>query len=57
VEATRRLPPGMPVDERASYFRLLKDGPFWDQIEAEGQMAIFLPLEYDDVSLDLIATT
>ena len=57
VEATRRLPPGMPVDERASYFRLLKDGPFWDQIEAEGQMAIFLPLEYDDVALDLIATT
>jgi len=57
VEPTRRLPPGMPVDERASYFRLLKDGPFWDQIVAEEQMAVFLPSEYADVSLDLIATS
>lgn len=57
VEPTRRLPPGMPVDERASYFRLLKDGPFWDAIVEDGDLALFLPAEYADVTLDLIATS
>jgi predicted component of type VI protein secretion system len=56
VEPTRRIPPGMPVDERASYFRLLQHGPYWDAIAEEQSLALFLPSEYADVSLDLIAT-
>jgi type VI secretion system protein ImpJ len=57
IEPTRRLPPGMPIDERASYFRLLKQGPFWDVIVQEGALAIFRPADYTDLELDLIATS
>lgn len=57
IEPTRRLPPGMPIDERASYFRLLKTGPFWDRIQEAEALAIFVPSEYSDVSLSLTATS
>jgi len=57
IEPTRRLPPGMPIDERASYFRLLKSGPFWDTIQDAEALAIFVPSEYSDVSLSLTASS
>jgi type VI secretion system protein ImpJ len=55
VSATRRLPVGMPVDNQATYFRLEKRGPFWDSILEEEGVAIFIPAEFTDVRLELIA--
>ena len=57
VEATRRLPTGMPVDNQATYFRLEKRGPFWESICDEGGIAIFLPSEFTGVEMNLIAAT
>jgi len=55
VGATRRLPVGMPVDNQATYFRLEKRGPFWNSILEEEGVAIFIPAEFTDVRLELIA--
>ncbi len=55
VEATRRLPANMPVDNQATYFRLEKRGPFWDSIQQEGGIAIFVPSDFQEVDVQLIA--
>ena len=57
VEATRRLPTGMPIDNQATYFRLEKRGPFWESICDESGIAIFLPSEFTSVEMNLIAAT
>lgn len=57
VEPTRRLPTGMPVDDRATYFRLNKRGPFWESILEEGGLAIFRPSDFSDVEIELMAST
>lgn len=55
VEATRRLPTGMPVDDRATYFRLEKRGPYWESILEEGGLAIFIPSDFRSVEIELMA--
>lgn len=55
IEHTHRLPSGLPVDHQANYFQLLKRAPFWDSIQQEGSVAVFLPSELRDVQLQLIA--
>ena len=55
IEHTHRLPSGLPVDHQANYFQLLKRGPFWDSIQQEGRVAIFLPAELRNVQLQLVA--
>jgi type VI secretion system protein ImpJ len=55
VETTRRLPTGMPVDDRATYFRLEKRGPFWESILEEEGIAIFLPSDFRDIEIELMA--
>lgn len=57
VEATRRLPTGMPVDNQATYFKLEKRGPFWDSILEEESIAIFLPSDFRDIDVTLMAAT
>jgi len=55
VETTRRLPTGMPVDDRATYFRLEKRGPFWESILDEEGISIFLPSDFREVEIELMA--
>lgn len=55
IEHTHRLPVGMPVDQRASYFQLQKRGPFWESIQETGAVAIFIPREFTSVDIKLIA--
>lgn len=52
----RRLPTGMPVDDRATYFRLEKQGPFWDSILDEEGVAVFLPSDFRDLDVELVAS-
>ena len=54
VEATQRLPVGLPVDAEASYFALRPRGPFWDAIRAAGAVAVFVPDELAGVDLQLV---
>jgi type VI secretion system protein ImpJ len=55
IETTRRLPTGMPVDDRATYFQLEKRGPFWESILEEEGVAVFLPSDFRDTDLELMA--
>jgi type VI secretion system protein ImpJ len=55
VEPTRRLPAAVPADEQASYFALKKDGPYWDAIREEESIALFVPADFQEVELDLLA--
>ncbi len=57
VSPTQRLPASMPVDTQATYFKMEKRGPFWDSICDEGGIAIFVPSEFRDVDVELIATS
>lgn len=55
IQPTRRLPTGMPVDDRATYFRLEKQGPFWESILEEEGIAIFLPSDFRELDVELVA--
>ncbi len=55
VEHTSRLPVGMPEDATASYFKVERSGPFWDGIVESKKLAVFVPAEFADVDLKLIA--
>jgi type VI secretion system protein ImpJ len=55
VEHTNRLPSGVPMDDRATYFQLQKRGPFWEAIQQSGGIALFVPAEFGTVQLEMIA--
>ena len=55
VEHTSRLPSGVPMDDRATYFQLQKRGPFWEAIQASGGLAVFVPAEFSALDMELIA--
>ncbi|QXD13865.1 type VI secretion system baseplate subunit TssK [Rhodocaloribacter litoris] len=55
VEHTHRLPSALPVDAQANYFQLQKRGPFWEAITEERALAIFVPGEFSQVDMTLVA--
>jgi len=55
IEHTSRLPVGMPEDPTASYFRLDRNGPFWEGICESNRLAVFVPAEFGDIELKLAA--
>ena len=55
VEHTNRLPSGVPMDNQATYFQLQKRGPFWEAIQANGGIALFIPAEFSAMQMELIA--
>lgn len=57
IEHTHRLPVGMPVEDRASYFQFQKRGPFWEAICEREAVAVFVPSEIEPrLTLKLVAT-
>jgi len=48
-------PPGLPPDEDAHYIALEKRGPFWDGVKKSEALAFYLPSEFKDIQLELIA--
>ena len=55
VSHTSRLPASVPIDDRASYFELQKNGHFWDAIKDEKAVAIFLPYNRSQVEIQLLS--
>ncbi len=55
IEHTNRLPSGVPMDDRATYFQLQKRGPFWEAVQAGGGLAVFIPAEFSSLDIELIA--
>lgn len=52
---TTRLPASVPIDDRASYFELVKSGPHWEHITKESAMSIFIPYHRSQVDIELMA--
>ncbi len=55
VDHTNRLPSGVPMDDKATYFQLQKRGPFWEAIQQSGGIALFIPAEFSSLQMELIA--
>jgi len=50
-----RLPARLPVDPEAAYFTFETQGPYWEAICEEEAMAIFVPSDYQEIDVDLLA--
>lgn len=54
IDHTTRLPPGVPIDGHATYFRVQKRGRFWKAVEDSGHIAVFAPARTDDLDMHLL---
>lgn len=48
-------PPGLPPEEDAHFILLEKRGPFWDAIKREKAVAVYVPSEFNQLDMELIA--
>ena len=54
IAHTSRLPASVPVDDKASYFELQKAGNFWEAIDNEKALAIFMPYDRSQIQIQLL---
>ena len=54
IDHTTRLPPGVPIDGHATYFRVQKRGRFWKAVQDSGRIAVFAPTRTDDLDMHLL---
>ncbi len=57
INKVPRPPSPIPVRNDARYFRVEIDSPHWTEIRKTGQVATYLPRDYDKIYLELIAVT
>jgi len=50
-----RLPDRLPVDTEAEYFTFETQGPYWDAICEEEAIAIFVPSDFREITVDLLS--
>jgi type VI secretion system protein ImpJ len=54
VEYTARPPAGFTVNEKTHYFRIIKEGRFWEKIVSKNNIAFFITTEYKSLQMELI---
>jgi len=54
VEYIARPPAGVSVNEKAHYFKINKEGRFWDKITSKNNIAFFIASEYKLLQLELV---
>ncbi|MCW9064663.1 MAG: type VI secretion system baseplate subunit TssK [Ignavibacteriaceae bacterium] len=54
VEYIARPPAGVSVKEKAHYFKINKEGRFWDKITSKNNIAFFIASEYKSLQLELV---
>lgn len=57
VEYIARPQQGVTVNEKAHYFKINKEGRFWDKIVAKNNIAFFVTTEFKHLQLELILLT
>ena len=55
IQATNRLPIGIPEDPLSSYFVVGQTGDFWDGVKDAGAISIYVPTEYQGIEIRLMA--
>lgn len=54
IEYIARPPSGISINEKAHYFKIIKEGRFWDKISAKNNVAFFIASEFKSLKLELV---
>ena len=54
IEYVARPPAGISVNEKAHYFKINKDGRFWNKITAKNNIAFFIASEFKSLQMELV---
>ncbi len=54
IDYIARPPAGVSIDEKAFYFKINKEGRFWEKISSKNNIAFFIASEFKAMKLDLI---
>ncbi|HQJ47394.1 MAG TPA: type VI secretion system baseplate subunit TssK, partial [Ignavibacteriaceae bacterium] len=54
VEYVARPPAGVSVNEKAIYFKINKEGRFWDKIVQKNNIAFFIASEFKSLQMELV---
>ncbi len=54
VEYIARPPSGVAVNDKAHYFKINKEGRFWDKVTAKNNIAFFLASEFKMLKMELV---
>ena len=54
VEYVARPPAGVSINEKAHYFKINKDGRFWEKITSKNNIAFFIAAEFKALQMELV---
>lgn len=54
IEYVARPPVGVTINEKAHYFKINKEGRFWDKIAAKNNIAFFIASEFKTIQMELV---
>jgi predicted component of type VI protein secretion system len=54
VEYIARPPAGVSINEKAHYFKINKDGRFWEKITSKNNIAFFIAAEFKTLQMELV---
>ncbi|MCX6151865.1 MAG: type VI secretion system baseplate subunit TssK [Ignavibacteriales bacterium] len=54
IEYVARPPAGISINEKAHYFKINKEGRFWDKIIAKNNIAFFIAAEFKSLQMELV---
>jgi type VI secretion system protein ImpJ len=54
IEYISRPPSGVTINEKANYFKVIKEGRFWDKITTKNNIAFFIASEFKSLQMELI---
>ncbi len=54
IEYIARPPTGISIDEKAHYFKINKEGRFWDKVVAKNNIAFFIASEFKSLQMELV---
>ena len=57
IEYIAHPPAGVQVNEKAHYFKINKEGRFWDKIEKKNNIAFFIASEFKSLEMELVLLT
>lgn len=57
IEYVARPPSGISINEKAHYFKINKEGRFWEKITAKNNIAFFIAAEFKTLQIELIILT
>ena len=54
IEYIARPPAGVSINEKAHYFKINREGRFWDKITSKNNIAFFIAAEYKSLQMELV---